>query len=148
MIDPETGEYIGQPFTTNTAVRISYLIPSGPSANGISTITYTSPLNGATLYVNTTSAGGRETLSTDSLRFFIPRSFAAQNRNVTQADIKASLIEANFALTEDQITLTTSADEPGKIYVSISGTTPDQDALLEFLNSRGIMGIVYQYGTV
>jgi hypothetical protein len=148
MINPETGEYIGSPFTDNTAVRISYLIPSGPSANGISTITYTSTLNGATLYVNTTSAGGRETLSTDSLRFFIPRSFASQSRNVTQADIKASLIEANFALTEDQISLTTSDTEPGKIYVSITGTSANQEEILEFLNSRGIMGIVYEYGTV
>lgn len=150
MINPETGENVGTPFDENTNVRLSYLIPSGESGNGINQITYTQTLNnGSTLVVNSTTAGGRETLSTDSLRFFIPRSFSAQNRVVTEADIKASLIEAGYAATESDITLAIDQTDLGKVYFVINGITdPNQQQTLEdFLRNRGVLGIEYIFGT-
>jgi len=148
MINPDTGETVGSSFNENTKVKISYLIPSGESGNGINQISYTSTLNtGSTLVVNSTSAGGRETLSTDSLKFFIPRSFSAQNRIVTEADIKSALIEAEYALLETDITLTTSSSELGKVYVTIQNLSVPSTTVIDFLTSRGIAGISYVYGT-
>lgn len=150
MINPETGETVGTPFDENTNVRLSYLIPSGESGNGINQITYTQTLNnGSTLVVNSTTTGGRETLSLDSLRFFIPRSFSAQNRVVTQADIKASLIQAGYAATENEITLAVNQNDLGKVYFTINGITdPNQQQTIEdFLKNRGVLGIEYIFGT-
>lgn len=147
MIDPNTGETVGAPFDENTKVRISYLIPTGESGNGITQLTSVQSLPPqSTLTVNATTAGGRETLSTDSLRFFIPRSFAAQNRNVTEADIKASIIEA-YSVLESDITLAVDPNELGAVYVTINNFSGNQSDLINFLKNRGVLGINYIYGS-
>lgn len=150
MINPETGEIVGNAFDSDTNVRLSYVIPSGESGNGINQITYTQALpTGSNLVVNSASSGGRETLSNDSLRFFIPRTFSAQNRVVTQADIKSSLIEASYADSESDIELAVDPDDLGKVYVNIPAITDttEQQKIEDFLTNRGILGIQYIFGT-
>lgn len=151
MVDPNTGEPIGNPIAENSVIRISYLIPSGASANGINQITYPNISTGSVLTVNATSAGGRETLSSDNLKFFIPRTFSAQNRIVTESDIKAALISQGYADNEQSITLTNGYDlpspVPGTVYVTVSGTGVSQQTIIDFLNNYGVVGIQYIWGT-
>lgn len=151
MVDPNTGESIGDPLTSDSSIRISYLIPSGTSGNGINQISFPNIPLGATLIVNATSSGGKDTLSSDNLKFFIPRSFAAQNRIVTESDIKSALLMKGYATTEADIILVNGYDlstpEPGTVYVNILNSSISGETIEEFLNSYGISGIQYIWGS-
>lgn len=137
MIDPNTGNSIGDALPSTTTIRISYLIPSGSSGNGVTSL---SADGTTTRTVLNTSAGGRTVTSTDNLKFFIPRSFAAQDRLVTAEDIKAGLIAAGYAETESEIILETP--NRGEVLVG-TNYAGDSDDVISYLYDKGIAGISY-----
>jgi len=137
MVDPNTGTTIGDVLSSDSIITISYLIPSGSSANGVTSL---SADGSVTRTVLTTSGGGRTNLSSDNIKFFIPRTFAAQNRLVTESDIKGALIEAGYASDSNSITLTNP--EYGVVYVN-TDYTGSPDDLINFLVEHGVAGISY-----
>ena len=80
---------IGKKLTNTDLVRVTYLIPSGKSANGISSFTYSDGVGVAQLDVG--SFGGSDGPDLNLVRFFAPKWFAAQGRAVTKNDYRASL---------------------------------------------------------
>ena len=160
QIDPTTGQQIGNVLTSSSEVRVSYLIPSGSVANGINSIGHPPVLaNGTTspTIPGESSSGGRTTLSESDLKFFIPRTFSAQNRIVTKSDIKSALM-SKFGYTETNIFVASSADlttpVSGTVYISVDGisndTTPGSAAqnIIDYIKSIGMLGISYVYDTV
>ena len=156
QIDPSTGQSVGNALTDSSRVRVSYIIPSGSVANGITSIqdaagpVTVKSLNGES------SSGGRTTLSESDLKFFIPRTFSAQNRIVTMSDIKSALM-SKFGYTQNDISVESGADLPtqvnGTVYIKVDGvsndTTPGSDAqnIIDYLKSIGMLGISYVYDT-
>ena len=135
-------------FESSPSVTISYLVPSGDSGNGINQFSISRRNPPVLTYtVNESSSGGSELSSLSDLKFLIPRTFASQERAITESDIKSSLYEAGFAPNgADDITLTTSAT-PGQVFVSIGNLSGTEPEVVTFLQNRGVIGIDYNYGT-
>jgi len=159
QIDPSTGQQIGNVLTSSSKVKVSYLIPSGAVANGINNISHPTVLSQGTTSPTIPgdfSSGGRTTLSESDLKFFIPRTFSAQNRIVTMSDIKSALM-SKFGYTQDDIFVASGADlttpVSGTVYISVNGisndTTPGSDAqdIIDYIKSIGMLGISYIYDT-
>jgi len=73
----------------NSIVQLTYLVSSGPAANGAYGFAFVpNQFLGATVVVTTTSnaAGGAPLSSLDTIRFNAPRQYAAQNRAVIAED--------------------------------------------------------------
>jgi hypothetical protein len=153
QIDPSTGQSVGNSLTDSSRVRVSYIIPSGSVANGITSIqpaagpVTVEPLNGES------SSGGRTTLSAADLKFFIPRTFSAQNRIVTMSDIKSALM-SKFGYTETNISVASGADltnqVSGTVYIFVNGFSngsTDAQNIIDYIKSIGMLGISYIYDT-
>ena len=82
---------VGRKILNTDIVRISYLLPTGPSANGIRSFTYASGTGTPTLRV--ASFGGSLEPDSDLIKFFAPKWFAAQGRAVTKNDYRAAIPE-------------------------------------------------------
>ncbi len=82
---------VGRKILNTDIVRISYLLPTGPSANGIRSFTYASGTGTPTLRV--ASFGGSLEPDPDLIKFFAPKWFAAQGRAVTKNDYRAAIPE-------------------------------------------------------
>ena len=82
---------VGRKILNTDIVRISYLIPTGQSANGIRSFTYASGTGTPTLRV--ASFGGSLEPDPDLIKFFAPKWFAAQGRAVTKNDYRAAIPE-------------------------------------------------------
>mgnify|MGYP003132664092 CR=1 FL=1 len=148
IINPETGETPGEDtITENTKIRITYIIPSGSAGNGVSQFNSTN--DSINLVSNVTSAGGRENTSAENLKLFVPRTFASQERLVTETDIKTGIVNSNFTTSMDNIILVNGANlttpEPGTIYVKLT-TTVNESELIEYLTNNGVLGVNFVYG--
>ena len=101
------------------------------------------------LVSNVTSAGGRENTSAENLKLFVPRTFASQERLVTETDIKTGIVNSNFTTSMDNIILVNGANlttpEPGTIYVKLT-TTVNESELIEYLTNNGVLGVNFVYG--
>ena len=82
---------VGRKILNTDIVRISYLIPTGPSANGVRSFTYASGTGTPTLRVG--SFGGSLEPDPELVKFFAPKWFAAQGRAVTKNDYRAAIPE-------------------------------------------------------
>jgi len=90
----------GKKLEENNYIQISYLISNGSLGNGLSSFSFSGILvdgNGASLTstqsgtvslitVNSSSSGGSEIESINSIRNFAPRAYSSQNRAVTASD--------------------------------------------------------------
>lgn len=89
----------GKKLTNENIVEASYIITSGESANGVSSFIFNGTIldnydfdvsNGISLFTtNTSTSGGREIESIDSIKKYSTRIYAAQNRAVTPSDYEA-----------------------------------------------------------
>ena len=157
QIDPSTGQSVGNALTDSSRVKVSYIIPSGSVANGINNFgSFGDGLFAVTVPAGESSSGGRTTLSAADLKFFIPRTFSAQNRIVTMSDIKSALM-SNFPYTQEEIFVASGADlttpVSGTVYIYVTGvsndTTPGSEAqnIIDYIKSIGMLGISYVYDT-
>jgi hypothetical protein len=85
-----------QPVNGNL-IFVEYRVTNGSIANGISSITPASNIQGypATVQMVSTSFGGSDQESIESIRFFAPKSIQIQDRAVTQNDYEI-LLKNNF----------------------------------------------------
>lgn len=153
QIDPSTGQSVGNSLTDSSEVRVSYIIPSGSVANGINNF-QSFGVFAVTVPDEQSSSGGRTTLSEADLKFFIPRTFSAQNRIVTMSDIKSALM-SNFPYTQEEIFVASGVDLPtsvsGTVYISVadvSNDTTQAGVIIDYIKSIGMLGISYVYDTV
>lgn len=74
-------------------VIIEYRMTDGADANGITSITGTGTIGGytASISLNTTSTGGTDIESIESIRYFAPKSIQVQDRAVTKSDYEILL---------------------------------------------------------
>jgi len=158
FIDELTGENSPNKLTEVSKVRVSYLVSSGNLGNGCSSFSFINP---PTAYVNSQvrtdtglSKGGLDNPNIESLKSFIPRFFAAQERVVTKEDIKVLLVNSDLPATSiDDVTVETidenSSIPLGEVYFRISGVaegSSDAATAETLVSSKGMAGIVYKYG--
>lgn len=159
FIDELTGKVSPNKLTDNSKVRVSYLVSSGESGNGCSSFSFVSaPAGFANSSISTNgglSKGGSDEPNIETLKSFVPRFFAAQERVVTKDDIKVLLVNnISSAETLDDITIETKDENSsiplGEVYFRIDGVaagSSDATTAETLVNNKGMVGIDYKYGT-
>lgn len=107
--DVNSGE-LGRPIGSTDDVRVSYLISSGSNSNSIGSFEFVSDSLGSQVQRQNetvevipliSSYGGRNEANLDTIRFFAPKTFAAQNRLVTKGDYYSLLNELGYSTNEN-----------------------------------------------
>ena len=144
----------GKTISENDIVTVSYLIPSGTAANGIAVLNNAS----VTILSNTISASGTDSVDLDTVKFFAPKMFAANDRAVTKDDfygllLSANILPANISST-NQINVWggEEAQVPafGRVFVSYSDTTlTSNDAQVKksiaYLKNKCVVTVLPEY---
>jgi len=132
------GTILGQAPQAGNKIVVSYLAPSGSAANGISLFAGSSiTINSvdynvtATTPAGTSSSGGAEKESIDSIKLNAPVGFATQQRMVTAEDYKATILENYSSVLDDVAAWGGNENIPavfGRVYVSLKFKTGITDA--------------------
>ena len=119
---------IGQSLPDGATVNMSYLITSGGVSNKANNFTAGSTINGyADIIVNivSSSAGGSDRESVDSIKFSTASQFATQNRLITFKDYETYILQNYTSL--DSISVWGGEDEEkpvyGKVFISLKPKT-------------------------
>jgi|14BtaG_2_1085337.scaffolds.fasta_scaffold00165_26 hypothetical protein len=154
FIDQVTGNTINSNILSpNSKVKVSYLVSSGTSGNGCSSISFSNIPSGFSVSTITPtsglSSGGKNTPSLNEIKFLVPRSFASQDRVVTKDDIKVLLVNNNLSTSMDNIVVKTILDDSdnptGEVKFKINEDNVDDVTAQELIRSRGMVGIIYTY---
>lgn len=129
---------VSKALSDNNIVILQYVVTNKSAANGASSFTSPSAIDGVTnvgVVVNVTASGGAEGESISSIKLNAPLDYASQGRAVTADDYKV-YVKKLFANTQavsvwggedgsfDLATgLTSSTPEYGKVFISIKTTT-------------------------
>ena len=129
---------VSKALSDNNIVVLQYVVTNKSAANGASSFTSPSAIDGVTnvgVVVNVTARGGAEGESITSIKLNAPLDYASQGRAVTADDYKV-YVRKLFANTQavsvwggedgsfDSATgLTSSTPEYGKVFVSVKTTT-------------------------
>lgn len=117
----------GRKPTVGNKVVIEYLSCSGPAANGaasfspVSQVTVNNVNYDLTVAIASSSHGGAERQSIESIRANAPLSFAAQNRLVTAEDYKTTIL-SRFSSVDDAVAWGGEDNDPpnyGVVYVGL-----------------------------
>jgi hypothetical protein len=91
----------GRKLSNTNQVNVSYIVTNGPAGNGASNFTFSGTIkdnadavisaNIGVVVTNTASQNGDNIQSTESVRYYAPRLYSAQNRAVTASDYEALL---------------------------------------------------------
>ena len=121
----------GKKLIENNYIEISYIISNGENGNGASDFSFTGTLldNNNSVFegdislisVNTSSSGGSEIESVNSIRTFAPRLYSSQNRAVTASDYE-TIIPKIYPETESVTAFGGEDLNPpqfGKVFVTI-----------------------------
>lgn len=91
----------GKKLSNTNQVNVSYIVTNGPAGNGASNFTFSGTIkdnddavinsNIGVIVTNTASQNGDNIQSTESVRYYAPRLYSAQNRAVTASDYEALL---------------------------------------------------------
>lgn len=137
-------------------VTVTYLITGGEIGNGAGrndaegsrSFRYLNADND--VIVKSPAVGGAEKETVNDIRFRAPRSYATQNRAVTETDF-VSLIESNFTEFESVFVFGGEQANPpafGVVYVALKGIPPETTAtpsqkqrVEEFLRTKSIIGV-------
>ena len=144
----------GKEIQENDVVTVSYLVPSGADANGISSITNSKVTVSSTSITNT----GADSVDLDIVKFFAPKMFAANDRAVTKDDYYGLLFASNLlpaTITQrDQVNVWggEEADPPafGRVFVSYADTTLTANTApvkksIAFLKNKCVVTILPEY---
>jgi len=148
----------GTPLTTDNVITASYLVSTGSNGNGASSFTFfgtpsvvnagDSTISGGILTSTSgSSSGGSSTNLNTNLKFLIPKTFASQNRFVTKSDIVSGVYDAGFSTSSSNITVQQDPTTPGKVWIEISDLIGTQEDLINFCNTKSVLGVVFEYGT-
>ncbi len=90
------GDRFGKQPVTGNVITVEYRVTSGEEANGITSYASAYAINGypSTVSLVSTSKGGSERESIDSIKFFAPKAIQVQDRAITQNDYEIILKNA------------------------------------------------------
>ena len=149
----------GKKLDNENYITVSYTVTNGENGNGVSSFAFagrifdnngilvTSDISNPT--TNTSSTGGQEIETVDSIRKYAPRQYAAQNRAVTASDYEA-LIPRIYPDAESVTVFGGEELNPprfGRVYISIKPvngqflSTTIKDNLIDQLREYRISGI-------
>lgn len=139
-----------QPVAGNVVV-IEYRVCSGEEANGITSFAAAYSINGypATVTLASSSNGGAERESLESIKFFAPKAIQVQDRAVTESDYEI-LLKNNFPEIKSVLAYGGDRADPpqyGKVVVTIQQeegrtlTLNDSNKYRTFLNDRSPISI-------
>ena len=144
----------GKEILENDVVTVSYLVPSGADANGISSISNSK----VTISTLTTTNSGADSVDLDLVKFFAPKMFAANDRAVTKDDYYGLLFASNLlpaTITQQgQVNVWggEEADPPafGRVFVSYADTslttqTASVKKSIAFLKNKCVVTILPEY---
>ena len=124
--------YFGKKLNNNSVITVTYIVTNGIEGNGVRSFTFSGRFVGAnnqlispseTTFVTTLqgSRNGTEVESIDSIKYFAPKQYSAQNRAVTTRDYE-TIIKEIFPNTESVAVVGGEELVPprfGKVFVSI-----------------------------
>jgi len=120
----------GKKLQHNNFVEVTYVVTDGEDANGAKTFSFSGIITtkagqpfqfNPTITTVSAAQGGAEIESVSSIKYSAPKTFAAQDRAVTQDDY-ASIVRKVFPATADIITFGGEQDDPpefGKVKIAI-----------------------------
>lgn len=134
------GTILGQAPQAGNKIVVSYLAPSGSASNEISTFEAASLITINSVNYNvtvttptgTSSSGGSEKESIDSIKLNAPIGFATQQRMVTAEDYKATILENYSSVLDDVAAWGGNENIPpvfGRVYVSLKFKTGINDSI-------------------
>jgi hypothetical protein len=117
---------LGKALENGNIVIVDYLVCNGDATNGASTfsiedLNITTSYTSASLTTNSSSRGGREAESVDSIKFNAPRSYQTQNRAVIDNDYERILLNENADIQSVVAYGGENASPPvyGKVYIAV-----------------------------
>ena len=146
--------FIGRKLESGEIITVNYLTTDGKDGNGASTFSFSGNIvdsNGnsvapdpITIITNQSSQNGQEIESIDSVKYFAPRIYSAQNRAVTGRDYE-SIIKTIYPDTESVSVVGGEELDPpefGTVQVSIK---PKNGFLISEFNKSRILSQLKQY---
>jgi hypothetical protein len=149
----------GKKLSNTNRIDASYIVTNGPAGNGASNFTFSGSIKDNTdaiisatvgvIVTNTSSQNGDIIQSTESVRYYAPRLYAAQNRAVTAGDYEALLpsiypnIESVTAYGGEELT----PPQYGKVFIAAKPKNSDylsqatKDSILNSLKKYSVAGI-------
>jgi hypothetical protein len=149
----------GKKLSNTNRIDASYIVTNGPAGNGASNFTFSGSIKDNTdavisatvgvIVTNTASQNGDIIQSTESVRYYAPRLYAAQNRAVTAGDYEALLpsiypnIESVTAYGGEELT----PPQYGKVFIAAKPKNSDylsqatKDSILNSLKKYSVAGI-------
>lgn len=149
----------GKKLSNTNTIDASYIVTNGPAGNGASNFTFSGSIKDNTdaiistavdvIVTNTASENGDIIQSTESVRYYAPRLYAAQNRAVTAGDYEALLpsiypnIESVTAYGGEELT----PPQYGKVFIATKPKNSDylsqatKDSILNSLKKYSVAGI-------
>jgi hypothetical protein len=149
----------GKKLSNTNRIDASYIVTNGPTGNGASNFTFSGSIKDNTdavisatvgvIVTNTASQNGDIIQSTESVRYYAPRLYAAQNRAVTAGDYEALLpsiypnIESVTAYGGEELT----PPQYGKVFIAAKPKNSDylsqatKDSILNSLKKYSVAGI-------
>lgn len=149
----------GKKISNTNQINASYIVTNGPAGNGASNFTFSGTIKDNTdaiisatigiIVTNTASENGDIIQSTESVRYYAPRLYAAQNRAVTAGDYEALLpsiypnIESVTAYGGEELT----PPQYGKVFIAAKPKNSDylsqatKDSILNSLKKYSVAGI-------
>jgi len=153
----------GKKLSNGDQVDISYIVTNGPAGNGASNFTFSGNIVDDTdvnisqktniIVTNTPSSNGDNIQSTESVRYYAPRLYAAQYRAVTAGDYEALLpsiypnIESVTAYGGEEL----SPPQYGKVFLAAKPKNSDylaestKESILTSLKKYSIAGIKVEF---
>jgi hypothetical protein len=149
----------GKKLSNTNQVNVSYIVTNGPAGNGASNFTFSGTIKDNTdatiianigvVVTNTASQNGDNIQSTESVRYYAPRLYSAQNRAVTASDYEAILpsiypnIESVTAYGGEELT----PPQYGKVFIAAKPKNSDylseitKESILNSLKKYTVAGI-------
>jgi len=141
----------GKSIAYSDVVTVSYLVPSGEIANGVSIVSNAN----VTISNQTVSSGGTDAVDLDLIRYFAPKMFSANDRAVTRDDYIGLLLSSGLLpSSSNQINIWggEEADPPayGRVFVSFANSsltknTPSVVSCINYLKSKSMVTIIPEY---
>ena len=146
---------LGQSIQTNNPVRISYLRSSGSVGNLVGNFTIDNAFStDGSVFTPTISSGGQDGPNLESIRFYAPKWFSAQDRAVTVSDCAAVVsafgIGANEADQDAVFSIWGGEDMTppryGRVFVSLSDAYINKRTeIIDVLKQKTCVSIIPEY---
>lgn len=145
----------GKSIKAGDVVRLSYLIPTGAAANGVSSYGSSNTVSISSVRV---SSGGKDSPDLDLYRYSAPKAFAANDRAVTKDDYYGLLLNSGLLPvginTKDQINVWGGEEATpqsfGRVFISFADETLTAQNYsvknsISYLKNKSIVTILPEY---